>query len=123
MEVRMVKVRVIFSAALIVTAGACGNGPTPVAPPASRPWVVGLVMDSLTPASRLYASPTWAFYIGLVGPNSVHAGLLSRGTLGRDEVGRFARCLGPAVQFNQDDDVFFLALGDTLYSSDSAAYS
>jgi hypothetical protein len=43
--------------------------------------------------------------------------------LGRDEVGRFARCLGPVVRFDEHDDVFLLALGDTLYSSDSAAYS
>jgi hypothetical protein len=43
--------------------------------------------------------------------------------LGRDEVGRFARCLGPVVRFDEHDDVFLLALGDTLYSSDSAGYS
>jgi hypothetical protein len=80
-------------------------------------------MDSLTPASRLYGSPTWAFYVGLVGPSGKHLGLLSRGILGRDEVGRFARCLGPAAQFAGVSELYYLALGDTLYSTDSAAYT
>jgi len=114
-------IRVIWPAALMVVAGACSKatpvGPTPPPPP---PWVVALVMDSLTPASRLYGSPTWAFFIGRTGPNG--NGFSSRGTLGRDEVGRFARCLGPALRFATEDEIFYLALGDTLYSNDSVAY-
>jgi hypothetical protein len=78
------------------------------------------VSDSLTPASRLYGSPTWAFYIVLIG-GTAESGLLDRGTLGRDSVGRFAHCLNPASQFLGHGEVDYVALGDTL-SSDSAAY-
>jgi hypothetical protein len=117
----MKMLRVIWPAALMVVAGACSKA-TPVGPtPPSPPWVVALVMDSLTPASHLYGSPLWAFFIARVGSNGERA-FSSRGTLGRDEVGRFARCLGPALRFAPEDQINYVALGDTLYSNDSAAY-
>jgi hypothetical protein len=120
MEVQMKKFRVIWPAVIIVLAGACKSGPGPVPPPPPAAWSVGLAMDSLTPASPLYRSPTWAFYIIFFGGTSP-SGLLDRGTLGRDSVGRFARCLGPAGQFLGHSEVAYVALGDTA-SSDSAAY-
>jgi len=73
-------------------------------------------MDSLTPASRLYGSPSWAFFIV-----PFEQPLLSRGTLSRDNIGRFAQCLPPAVRHGVRQ-VWYAALGDTMYSSDSAAY-
>jgi hypothetical protein len=79
------------------------------------------VKDSLTPASRLYTSPSWAFFIVVLGADAAHSGLLYRGTLARDDVGRFAKCLGPARQFPGGTERGYVALGDTV-SADSAAY-
>jgi hypothetical protein len=58
----------------------------------------------------------------VLGANGAQSGLLNRGTLGRDAVGRFARCLGPAGQYAGRSERGYIALGDTLYSADSAAY-
>ena len=119
----MKRLRLFWPTVMLVLAGACSNdSPSSVQTPQVS-WVVGLVTDSLTPASRLHASPTWAFYIGVSGGPNSQDGLFSRGRLGRTEVGRFARCLGPAVRFGEQDEVFYIAIGDTLYSSDSAAYT
>lgn len=117
LERTMKVLRVIWPGIVVVLAGACGNGPIPPPPPPPpASWAVGLVMDSLTPASRLYGSPSWGFFIvPLATP------LQSRGTLSRDDVGRYALCLRPAVRLGTRQ-VWYLAVGDTLYSSDSAAY-
>jgi hypothetical protein len=116
MEVFMKTLRMIWPAVTMVLAAACSNsGPVTLGKEAF--WAIGLTMDSLTPASRLYASPSWAFFIvPLTSP------LLSRGTLSRDDVGRYARCWGPAVRLDGTRQVWYNALGDTMYSSDSAAY-
>ena len=109
--------RVIWPVVMVVLAVACGDGPTPPPFPPQAFWTIGLTMDSLTPASRLYGSPSWAFFVV---PQA--SSLLSRGTLSRDDVGRSARCLGPAVRLDGETEVWYTAVGDTLYASDSAAY-
>jgi hypothetical protein len=106
----------IWPAVTMVLAAACSNsGPVTLGKEAF--WAIGLTMDSLTPASRLYGSPSWAFFVV---PQA--SSLLSRGTLSRDDVGRSARCLGPAVRLDGENQVWYTAVGDTLYASDSAAY-
>src|SRR6266516_4788832 len=112
----MKPLRVMWPAVMIVLAGACSHdGGLP--PPPTAFWAIGLTTDSLTPASRLYGSPSWAFFIV---PWDTR--LLSRGTLSRDDVGRYARCLGPAVRLDGKRVAYYIAVGDTTYSSDSAAY-
>jgi len=118
----MRKLRVIWPAVMIVVSGACGGSTAPAPPPPPAAWAIGLVTDSLTSSSKLYGSPSWAFYVVQLGPNGAHYGLLPRGILGRDENGRFAHCLAPAGDFGALREVAYVALGDSLYSTDSAAY-
>ncbi len=112
----MKTLRGIWPVVMIVLAVACGDM-TPTNTQTLAFWAIGLTTDSLTPASRLYASPSWAFFIV-----PIASPLLSRGTLSRDDVGRYARCLGPAVRRDGMRQFWYLAVGDTQYSSDSAAY-
>ncbi len=97
--------------------------PSPAPPPPMDPYVVGLVTDSLTPSSRLYQAPWWAFYIIVVGADANHSGIAFQGTVGRAEVGRFAHCIGTAGQLPGERQLAYLALGDTMYSADSIAFS
>jgi hypothetical protein len=114
---------------MLVLLAACGDAsappssPPPPPPALLDPWAVGLVMDSITPASRLHQSPWWALYIVIVGAaGPEHSGIAFQGTVGREEVGRLGRCLGPAGQLPGERSLAYVAIGDTLYSPDSIAY-
>lgn len=114
-------------AALLLTIAACsGDAGGPKLPPDLKPdtdpFVVGLLVDSITPASRLYQSPWWALYIVVVGADAAHSGIAYQGTTGRDEANRLGRCLGPAGQLPGERQLAYVALGDTLYAADSLAY-
>ena len=120
------KVGIAVVVLVMMLAAACGdksvNQPVPPPPPGVDPWVVGLLVDSLTPAAPLYKSPWWALYIVVVGSDAAHSGISNQGSVGRQEAGRLGRCLGSAGQLVGERQLAYVAIGDTLYSSDSAAY-
>lgn len=103
----------------LVLLAACSHSATG---PAADPYVAGVIIDSISPASRMYQSPWWVLFVYYVGPDALHSGVSYQGTMSRDEPRRYARCLGPFGQLPGERQLKYVALGDTLYSADSAAF-